>query len=112
MPNGIYLDANDLAPDKMAETMNEIINDKKKYYEFFKWHDHYSFHSTGEDIFRREICGLCAYLNNSKNQTGILDNIAMWWNVDLPAWPEDFDTPSDVEKVVSNFLNFLDPSSD
>lgn len=112
MPSGIYLNANILSPEKMAEKMNEIINDKNKYFEFFKWHDHYSFHSPVEDGFRREICGLCAYLNKSRNQSGTLDNIASWWNVELPPWPEDYDTPNDGENVMSNFLNLLDPSSD
>lgn len=93
--------------------MNEIINDKRKYYEFFKWHDYYSFHFSGEDHHSREFCALCAYLNNSKNKTGIMYNITLWWNVDWPPlWKEEIEEPNEVEKFVSNFLNILDPTSE
>lgn len=111
MPEGIYLDANVLTPDKMAEKMNEIINDNNKYYEFFKWHDHYSFHFSGEDRYSREVCRLCAFLNDNKKRIGILENIADWWNAEFPPWPV-LEEESKAEKFFSNLLNVLDPSAD
>lgn len=112
MPEGIYLNANLIPPDQMARTMNEIIDDPKKYYEFFRWHDHYSFHYTGEDLFSREFCELCAFLNNSKNKTGIMYSIVAWWNVLWPLYPMKVDEQNKAEEIFTNVLNFLDPSSD
>lgn len=111
MPDGIYLDANVLAPDQMARRMIEIINDVNTYYEFYKWHEHYSFHSTSEDRFSREICSLCAFLNKNKNRTSVYDNIVEWWNEIQPAWPIP-EEQSGAEKFFTNLLNVLDPSSD
>lgn len=111
MPEGIYLDANILGPDKMAETMIQIINDKNKYYDFFKWHEHYTFHSSSEDRYSREICTFCAFLNNNKNKTNILNSVAQWWNEEWPLWPEP-EKQSKVETFLSNLLNILDPPSE
>lgn len=89
MPRGIYLDANILPPDRMAKKMNNVIKVKTKYYEYFKWHDHYSFHFSGEDRFSAEVCRLCSFLNNKTlmNQTSVYKNISQWWNEDWPTWP-------------------------
>lgn len=121
MPNGIYLDANILPPSVMAERMNKIINDTKTYYEFFKWHDHYSFHFSGEDRYSGEMCKLCTFLHNSKNKTSIYLNIAEWWNEGSPAWPPDTMIPlttiglpeqSGLEKFITNILDFFNSSTD
>lgn len=117
MPEGIYLDANVLEPDELAKRINEIIKDKNRYYEFFKWHEHYSFHFTGENLFNEELCRLCAFLNNCRNQTSIFEFIAEWWNEDQPPWPtgtsptED-DLQNDIERFLTNVLDFLSPSKD
>lgn len=86
MPEGIYLDALKLEPKELAIRMSEVIKDKNKYYEFFKWHGNYSFHLTGEDSYLREVCGLCELLNNNvlMNQTTIVSNISKWWNEESP----------------------------
>lgn len=121
MPKGIYLDANILPPAKMAEIMTKIINDTNKYYEFFKWHDHYSFHFSGEDRYSGEMCKLCTFLNKSKNKTSIYYDITEWWNEGSPAWPPDTMGPmttislpeqTGLERFITNILNFFDPSSD
>lgn len=111
MPEGIFLDANKLAPHQMAEKMIEIMNDINKYYQFFKWHEYYSFHSTNEDRFNREVCSLCAFLNNNKDRTNVYENIVEWWNEIQPEWPIP-EADSAVEKVFNNLINLLDPSSD
>lgn len=78
----MYLDAHELGPTKLAQEMDEIIKDKAKYYEFFKWHRYYRFHAPIESAFTDEICGFCAFLNNvtKANTTNIVPNIARWWN--------------------------------
>lgn len=111
MPDGIYLDSNILTPDRMAERMNELINDINKYYDLFKWHDHYSFSLTGETRYIREMCRLCTFLNKNHNTVHVFENIAGWWNENWPQWPEEpVDVPNDVEKFLTKVLNFLDPA--
>lgn len=111
MPEGIYLNANVLAPNQLAVKMVEIINDINTYYEFFKWHEYYSFHSTSEDRFTRAVCSLCAFLNNNENQTNVYDDIVAWWNEIQPPWPIP-EEPSGAETFFNNLLNVLDPSSE
>lgn len=123
MPKGIYLDATVLEPHKMAERMNEIIDDKNQYYEFFKWHEYYSFHFSGEDRYSGELCRLCAFLNNSINKTSIYEHITEWWNEDSPVWPTPYPkvmmsitTPglnqNKAERIIGNLISFFDPSLD
>lgn len=60
-----------------------MITNKKLYYSFFKWHRHYSFHYSGEDIFRHGVCGLCALFNNkTKMARKKTYNTNMWFNRD------------------------------
>lgn len=62
--------------------MNQIINNKAMYYDFFKWHRYYSFHAPIDSAFTDEICGFCAFLNNvtKSKATNVFPNIAHWWN--------------------------------
>lgn len=78
----MYLNAHKLGPTKLAQEMDEIISDKTKYYEFFKWHRYYKFHGPIENAFTDEICGFCAFLNNvtKSNTTNVFPNISRWWN--------------------------------
>lgn len=117
MPGGIYLNAGDLEPYKLARIMNDIINDKNRYYEFFKWHNHYSFHATDRNGYHEAFCSLCALINNRRNQTSILDYITDWWNEEQPIYPTTVTNPPEhdqnaVEKFMTNLFDVLDPSSD
>lgn len=126
MPEGIYLNANILEPYQMANKMIEIINDKNKYYEMFKWHSYYSFQFSGKDRYSAEICRLCAFLNKSMNQTSTYKYIADWWNEDQPPWPtpepdnpksetshtvqEDTDDPpTEIQFFFTHLLDFVNP---
>lgn len=82
MPNGTYLNARELGPENLAKEMNDIINDKQRYYNFFKWQRYYSFHETSEDSYTDELCRFCAMLNNvrEKNETKVYADIVNWWN--------------------------------
>lgn len=82
LPDGIYLDACALGPEKLARQMDNAILVKRKYYEFFKWHAHYSFHSASEKPNTDPICELCALLNNvtKMTATSIHRDTSKWWN--------------------------------
>lgn len=76
------MDACALGPEKLARQMNHAIIVKRKYYEFFKWHGHYSFHSASERPNTNPICEFCALLNNvtKMTTTSIHRNTSKWWN--------------------------------
>lgn len=88
MPEGSYLNAGDLEPEQLAKQMNKIIHDKKKHYDFFKWHRYYRFHNPEDSGYIDEICALCTMINNEIqiNRTSIYSKITKWWNhpPDLP----------------------------
>lgn len=120
MPDGIYLDARSLGPAELAKEMIDIMYNKTRYYDFFRWHGYYSFHYTGENDFHYEICGLCDILNNQtriKEKTVIRTNL--WWNewyYGIPDTTEglirliiDEEKPksSGVSGLVSNIYNYL-----
>lgn len=76
----MYLDAVALGVDELARKMNEIIKDKNKYYDFFKWHRYYSFHATNESEETDEVCALCAFLNNDNQINKSREHsIREWW---------------------------------
>lgn len=75
MPKDIYLDANALEPEELAKTINDTIHNKEKYYNFFKWHGHYSYHHPSESADSDEVCALCAFLNDEKNMYKSRDHI-------------------------------------
>lgn len=58
--------------------MAEIIANRERYYEYFKWHRYYSFHSTEEYGFTDEICALCEVLNDKSEN--IYVDFVTWWN--------------------------------
>lgn len=93
MPDGIYLNARWLGVKKLAKKMNDIIQDRERYYDFFKWHGYYSFHNIDENLQHDVVCGFCELLN-SKSQKGQRSlhksTIYRFWNVlDInygPSW--------------------------
>lgn len=116
MPDGIYLNARLLQPEALAHQMSDIISNKNKYYNFFKWHRYYSFHETSHDNYRNEICTLCAILNNMRkgNVTSVYMDIDQWWNGspdiahwDEPAITEESDEINDALKIVSSIYEIF-----
>lgn len=82
MPKGIYLDANVLEPEELAIIINETINNKEeKYYDYFKWHSHYSYHDPTESADSDEVCALCAYLNDEKHisESSVHRDLTHFW---------------------------------
>lgn len=120
MPDGIYLNARTLGPVKLAQAMLDAIFNKKKYFEYFRWHGHYSFHYTGEDEFHDEICGFCELLNNkiAMEQKSVRPTNIWWneWHNGPPVPPDNFlhliideekTNTSGITGVVSNIYNHI-----
>ncbi|KAG6450280.1 hypothetical protein O3G_MSEX006457 [Manduca sexta] len=82
MPDGIYLNAKELGAQELAKQMSEIINDKERYYNFFKWHNHYSYHELEEVPETDFHCKLCEKVNSKEVTEGvnIHEHIREWWN--------------------------------
>lgn len=82
MPTGIYLNAVNNSVQDLAKEINDIIHNSQRYYDFFKWHRYYSFHSSDEDNYYNPVCGLCALLNNRtrRNQRTVYKHMTTWWN--------------------------------
>lgn len=87
LPDGIYLDACALGPEALAREMNDAIQNKQKYLNFFKWHKHYTFHNPIEKADTSGVCELCAMLNNEKrrNEKSIHTTFTTWWNISTVA---------------------------
>lgn len=83
MPDGIYLNARNLGISKLAKEINDIIYNRSRYYEFFKWHNYYSYHDTTKDDYSNTFCGLCALLNRKtvKSESTVNKYISGWWNI-------------------------------
>lgn len=82
MPDGIYLNARDLGPEKLAKKMNELINDPEKYAEYFRWRDHYSYYRRFESLETDDYCSFCTILNREDlvKKTTIYQNFRHWWD--------------------------------
>lgn len=109
MPKGMYLNAIELGPVKLARMMNETIHEKTKFYNFFKWHSHYSFHDPSENNDTDVMCGLCSFLNDKsrKNVLHFYENITSWWN-EIYYWvkPETFELDI-IRDIIHDLADFV-----
>lgn len=82
MPDGIYLNANNLNGQEMAEKMMEAIRDNEHYYQYFKWREHYSYYAASESADTDPLCTLCSFLNSASknNQKRVYARFTTWWN--------------------------------
>lgn len=81
MPDGIYLDGRKFSANQLVNEMIDIMTDRTKYYNFFKWHNHYSYHMVYESPDTDSYCRLCAKINDkSFNDISIYENFRKWWN--------------------------------
>ncbi|KAL0820859.1 hypothetical protein ABMA28_005528 [Loxostege sticticalis] len=78
LPPGSYLDARELGPIKLAETMDEIYKNKTRYYEFFRWKNHFRYKHT----FESDVCNLCAAMNDKEamRRHSVYKDFRKWWN--------------------------------
>ncbi|XP_049868714.1 alpha-(1,3)-fucosyltransferase C-like [Pectinophora gossypiella] len=81
MPDGAYLNAFELGAKKLAAEMKSIIDNKERYYNFFKWRNHYSYHDISEDSATDNYCRLCAALHANDTRAKTEDiPFTDWWN--------------------------------
>ncbi|XP_063382808.1 alpha-(1,3)-fucosyltransferase C-like [Cydia fagiglandana] len=83
MPDGIYLHGGKMKPPDLAKEMNDIIKDKDRYYSFFKWRNHYSYHDKNEAPDSDDLCRMCEMLHDQalvKKET-VYKDFRKWWNV-------------------------------
>lgn len=83
MPDEIYIDALRLGVRQLASDMNDIMNNSRRYLNFFKWRDYYTFHASNEDHYYDVACKLCTFLNNKPRSEvkKVYEDIANWWNL-------------------------------
>nr|XP_021196972.2 alpha-(1,3)-fucosyltransferase C [Helicoverpa armigera] len=81
MPEGSYLDVRTLGIKMLVEKMVAAIRNKTIYYDFFRWTNHYSYHSVYESPMTDPQCELCRKLNdkNSMKEVTIIENFSAWW---------------------------------
>lgn len=88
MPDGTYLDATQLGPQELVRQMIDIIADPSSYNEFFKWHNHYSYHDVQEVPDTDPFCKLCEYINmmQLENRSKVVNDLEDWWNPHAAQW--------------------------
>ncbi|XP_026763785.2 alpha-(1,3)-fucosyltransferase C-like isoform X2 [Galleria mellonella] len=79
VPPGAYLNARELGPEKLAKAMDEIIKNKTRYYDFFRWRNHFVYEETIGTI---DGCNICTALNDQEkfNTYSLYENFRKWWN--------------------------------
>lgn len=82
LPNGAYLNAKNYTPLELANKMDEIIKDKQKYYDFFKFHRYYTYHAVAESVDSDPLCAFCALVNDEskRNDRRTYAQFHKWWN--------------------------------
>lgn len=90
MPDGMYLNALALGPERLAQKMNDIIRNQNLYYDMFRWRGYYSYHAADENPSSDAICMLCAHMNENKNvkQISMYPDMVRWYN-ECKDWPKD-----------------------
>ncbi|XP_045505278.1 alpha-(1,3)-fucosyltransferase C-like [Colias croceus] len=76
LPEGSYLDAINLGPKKLAETIFDIMGNKTRYYEFFRWRNHYVY----RDADHLNACRLCEMMNRNLEEKSVWKYFRTWWN--------------------------------
>nr|XP_053611993.1 alpha-(1,3)-fucosyltransferase C-like [Plodia interpunctella] len=78
LPPGSYLNARKLGPKQLAMTMKEIMGDRTKFHDFFRWRNHFRYKRGENDS---EICNICTALNeNTPHNLQLRDGFREWWN--------------------------------
>lgn len=91
MPNGIYLDARILSPTELVKQMVDLINDKEKYFDLFRWHNYYNYYYAGSAPETDYYCNFCKTINDLKkmNYKHVYRNFYQWWNEWTAEFAED-----------------------
>lgn len=71
-----------MSAQELAQEISNIIDDRERYYNFFKWQNHYSYHYSEEAHDSDPLCKLCEAINDEtlmKKKT-VIDQFQIWWN--------------------------------
>ncbi|XP_059057643.1 alpha-(1,3)-fucosyltransferase C-like isoform X2 [Achroia grisella] len=79
LPSGTYLNAREMGPQELAKTMDEIIKNKTRYYDFFRWRNHFVYKETIDTV---DSCNICTALNDEDkfSKYSLYKNFRNWWN--------------------------------
>lgn len=82
MPDGIYIDASKMSVRGLAQEISDIIGDEERYYNFFRWQNHYSYHYPEDKYDSDPMCKLCEAINDEVLMTKktVVDQFQTWWN--------------------------------
>ncbi|XP_063634529.1 alpha-(1,3)-fucosyltransferase C-like [Cydia splendana] len=81
LPPGSYLNARELGPAKLAETIAYLVKHPEEYYSYFRWQNHYSFESRHSNPETDDYCKFCAVLNENEYQHyAAHGDLKQWWN--------------------------------
>ncbi|KAJ8720923.1 hypothetical protein PYW08_006388 [Mythimna loreyi] len=78
LPPNSYLEASRLGEKLTAKLMYEAIQNKTKYYDFFRWRNHYAM----KESKILNACTLCRFLNNESwlRHSSSYKTFREWWN--------------------------------
>ena len=79
IPEGSYINANELGPEKVAYKIYKLLNDFEAYVDYFRWKNHYYFDEAAKtpDMF---FCDLCTLLNKDQKKRTTFKNMRRWWD--------------------------------
>lgn len=82
MPDGTYLQVQTHNVKEIVKQMVDIINNKQKYFDYFRWTNHYSYHNGCEFPETDYYCEFCRKINDANlvAQRSTLHNFKQWWN--------------------------------
>lgn len=80
--------------------MNDIIHDKQKYYDFFRFHRYYTFHAVAESADTDPLCAFCAFINDDsrRNQRRTYAQFSKWWH-------KNGDQKDETENIIVTYEN-------
>lgn len=83
LPENSYLNAIEYSPRELAKIMHDVIIDKEKYFDYFRWHKYYSFHDTYKSADTDDYCAFCTLLNDMerRRERSVYTHFGKWWNV-------------------------------
>ncbi|XP_053611990.1 alpha-(1,3)-fucosyltransferase C-like [Plodia interpunctella] len=77
LPPGSYLNAREHGPVRLARTMKDVMGNKKRFHNFFRWRNHYRYERGENDS---EICNICTALNEDKPRNlNLRGGFTEWW---------------------------------
>ncbi|CAH2087268.1 unnamed protein product [Euphydryas editha] len=79
LPPGSYLDGRELGAKELVNQMIDAVNNMTKYYDFFRWTNHYVYENR---IQANEICKFCEIMNDERkiSDMSVRDDFRRWWN--------------------------------